>query len=461
MLTSTKTPFITAIKNTLNMSVPIMIARLSGAFSSVISMLMIAQLGHTELAASALINSMISVFMVTIWSMLFSVGVLVGHHYGAKSDAEIGAVFRQSIILGTLVSLPIMLILWNIAPILLLCKQDPKLIILTQEFFRSYIFAIIPSMIYCSLYQVTLGISKQKITTIYNIAFLIAITVFGYIFLFGKLGLPALGIRGMGYANTCAFIFIDIIFFCHLFHFKEYRRYKLFCIDKTKRLNFQYLRQLVNIGWPVSAMIAVELGAFSVSTIFVGWLGESSLAAQQITLQINLVAFMVPFGIAQASTILISQAIGRRDYSVIRNLGYAALLLGLICTLFFTLLYWLLPKFLISFYLDVKAVTNQATLAVSISLLAVTSLMNIFDGVRTIATCALRGLRDTLVPMFYSIVLSCCLSLPISYLLAFYWHFGVLGIRWGFVICFALSALILIMRFHKMSGTKIAGYREF
>ncbi|OGT06955.1 MAG: hypothetical protein A2X78_00625 [Gammaproteobacteria bacterium GWE2_37_16] len=461
MLALTKTPFINAVKSTLNMSVPIMVARLSGALSAVISMLMIAQLGHAELAASALINSMISVFMVTIWSMLFSVGVLVGHNYGAENDAEIGAVFRQSIILGALVSLPIMLILWNIAPILLLCKQDHKLVALTREFFRSYIFAIIPSMIYCSLYQVTLGISKQKVATIYNIAFLIAITIFGYIFLFGKLGFSPLGVCGMGYANTCAFVFIDIIFFGHLFYFKEYRRYKLFCIAKTKSFNFQYLRQLFSIGWPVSAMIAVELGAFSISTIFVGWLGETSLAAQQITLQINLIAFMVPFGIAQASTILISQAIGRRDHGVIRNLGYAALLLGLICTLFFTLLYWLIPKFLISFYLDIKAVENQATLAVSISLLAVTSLMNIFDGVRTIATCALRGLRDTLTPMFYSIVISCCLSLPISYLLAFYWHFGVLGIRWGFVLCFGLSAIILIMRFHKMTGARIAGYREF
>jgi MATE family multidrug resistance protein len=189
----------------------------------------------------------------------------------------------------------------------------------------------------------------------------------------------------------------------------------------------------------------------------IGVLGEISLAAQQATLQINLIAFMVPFGIAQASMIVVSQELGKRNYAAIRDLGYAAMYLSVVATLLGALVYIIAPKFLISFYLGSKSAGNQTTIALSTSLLILTGIMNIPDGIRTVAVSALRGLRDTIVPMLVSVVLACALSLPIGYFLAFPMHMGVLGIRLGFVLTFLVSAIFLVFRWHRLSCPLMIG----
>jgi len=207
-------------------------------------------------------------------------------------------------------------------------------------------------------------------------------------------------------------------------------------------------------------MFAAELGIFSLSTILVGWLGESQLAAWQITMQINLLVFMFPLGIGQASTILISQEMGRKNFAAIRSLSYVALLLGSICMIVFALVYLLLPKYLIAFYLNVKSIANQPTVHLAVTLLAVSTLMNFFDALRSIAACALRGLRDTMVPMFIFIGLGCILSLPVGYYLGFPLHLGAVGLRWGFVFGFFIGAIILLHRLHKFTAVNFIMRRE-
>lgn len=441
-----------AFKSTLQMSVPIVTARVSSAISGFISMLLVAHLGHAELAASALVNSVLFTVMMTAWSMLFSVGVVVGHAHGAKEDIEVGIVVRQGLLLSIFFAIPLILILWNIEPILLWCKQDPRLVYYVGEFFRGYVWGILPNLWWTVLGQLAIGISKQKLATFYILLVLPIITLGGYILMFGKFGMPHLGIRGMGYANSLAMVIGLITMSYHFVIVKAYRKYELFKWDFKK--NLHYLRKLLSIGWPISAMMLVEFMAFSVSTIFVGWLGEVSLAAQQITLQINMVAFMVPYGIAQASTILVSQALGRRDFRAVRLLGYIAGVLALIFVLIFAAFYLTIPRYLIGFYLNVKAAALQPTVIMAAVLLSITALMNLFDALRTVATCALRGLYDTLVPMWVSLGLSCALSIPVGYILAFPLHFGVYGIRWGFTICFFVSAIILLRRFYWFSSPK-------
>ncbi|MFA6409647.1 MAG: MATE family efflux transporter [Gammaproteobacteria bacterium] len=441
--------FRAASKITLAMAWPLVGARVSGALCMFAAMLMLARLGPSEVAACALVNSVLWFTVVSIWGLIFATGVLVGYHYGAKQHTEIGSVVRQSLLMGIIVGLPFTLLLWYIGPILILFKQEPKLVKLAEEYLRGYAWGVTPVLWYITWTQFFTGISKQKLATVYNLLSSAVFLLIGYVLVFGKLGLPKMGMFGMGIAYSITFMLWAVIFPIHCLMFKKYHCYKLFYFKG--KFQFHYLRQLFNIGWPIYAMSIAELGALSISTLMIGVLGEISLAAQQATLQINLIAFMVPFGIAQASMIVVSQELGKRNYAVIRDLGYAAMYLSLVATLLGALAYIIAPKFLISFYLGSKSASNQATLALSTSLLILTGIMNIPDGIRTVAVSALRGLRDTIVPMLVSVVLACALSLPIGYLLAFPMHMGVIGVRLGFVLTFLLSAVFLIFRWHKLS----------
>lgn len=449
-LTKTNTQFMLALRKTIDMSVPIVGARVSGALSGFLAMLIVAHLGHAQLAAGALINGVIAAILVPIWSLFFSVGVLVGYVYGSKQKDEVSKILQQSLLLSVAIGIPVMLLIWNIGPILSLCKQEPLLVNLAEQCFHPFSFCVIPSLIYGCLTQLSIGISRQKVASYCNIFYLVILVCSCYAFVFGKYGFKAMGMSGVGYANVLTYLVMDIGILVYYYRSKHYRDYKLFSWHKSK--TFHYLRQLFNVGWPIGALLGAELGALTVSTLFVGWMGEAALAAQQITLQINMIAFMVPYGIATASTIVISQELGRKNYAVIRSISHAGNLLGVGFMVLLALIYYLFPKFFIGFYLDVKSIVNQQTVALSVSLLMITSLLNIADVIRTTATCCLRGLRDTLVPMWISVITSCVISLPLCYFLAFKINYGVLGVRWGFVIAFLIGAVVLSLRFHRLSS---------
>ena len=432
------------------MSVPIAGARVASAINGFVTMLMIARLGRAELATGALINTVYFVLMVPLWQLFFAVSVLVGHNYGAKKYREIGTVVRQGLWLSVVVGAVAMLVLQHVGAILIFLGQERHLAKLTQSFFNSYVWSVIPGMWTVCLGQFLVGVSKQKLSLFFYTLTIPLIVGIGGVLMFGKFGCPALGIAGMGYASAITFTLLDVLVLLYIYVRAEFQPYQLFVRDA--RLINAYAKEIFMIGWPISLMVAAELGMFSLATIFVGWLGEAQLAAWQITLQINQLIFMFPMGVGQASTVLISQAMGRKDYAVIRNLSYAALFLGIICMVFFSLICLVFPKYLIAFFLDVKSAANSITVHLAVLLLAVSTLMNLFDAARTIFACALRGLRDTVIPMFIFVVLGCILSLPIGYYLAFPMHLGAVGLRWGFVVGFFIGALILLKRVHKFTA---------
>jgi len=441
--------FVLAMKNMLSMAMPIVGSRVAYSISMFVSMLLIAHLGHAELAAGALINSVMFTLLVPIWQLFFATGILVGNNYGAKQFSEIGAIVRHSFILSIILGLPIMLILWYIGTILVILGQNQHLAELTQQYFRAYVWTIIPGLWSLCLNQFLTGIGKQKTALIFTLCSIPMFIGIGFVLMHGKFGISAFGISGMGYANSIVTIIMVIVLIVYLAIKTEFQPYNLITFKAPSAVN--YTKKLFVFGWPIAAMFAGELLLFSLATLLVGWLGETELAAWQITVQINLIVIMFPMGIGQAGTILISQSIGRNKYVMVRYLNYAALLLGLICVSIFSAAFLFAPQQLIALYLNANNPANATTVHFAIMLLAIAALMNVFDALRSICACTLRGLHDTILPMLIFVVLGTIISLPIGYWLGFSLHFGVTGIRWGFVIGFLVGAIILLCRSHKFS----------
>jgi MATE family multidrug resistance protein len=437
------------LKKTWNMSVPIVASRLAGAAGGFVIMLLVAQLGHAQLAAGALINSVIFSLFVPLWTLFFAIGILVAREFGANRFAAAGDIFRHGMILAVILGVLNSIILWYIGPILIWLRQEPHLAMLTQQYFHAYMWGMIPSFWFSCLLNFVTGISKQKIVLFFTLINILFVLVLGYILIFGKFGMPVFGIAGAGYASAISLVLIDILMLWYMAANKEYQHYQLFMW--RRKLSWNYTKKILDIGWPVTAMVFGELVIYSFSNIMAGWLGETSLAAQQITMQINLLAFMLPMGISQASSILISQDIGRKHLHTIRSLGHAGLFLGLIAVFATLLCYLAIPKVLIQPFLQDSS-THVETIHIAITLLAITGLMNIFDAIRNVSVYVLRGLQDTVVPMIIFLFLGAALTLPICYILGFTLHYGVVGIRWGFVIGFFVGAVILMQRFYKFTN---------
>lgn len=439
-----------ASKQMVALMLPIVGSRFANALNLFIAMLLIARLGRAQLAAGALVTSISTLLFIIVWSVLFSVGVVVGREYGAKKDAELGMILRSSFLLGAITGLPVIILMLNIAPILRFFGQDPRLISLVQQYFNGLAWAVLPSAwsLACSQFVIALG--RPRMALFWSILTPIFMLVPGYGLLFGKFGLPKVGMAGMAYANVFMAwaIFIFAIVYLAKPCFKKYRIFTL-----VNPINTMYLNRLFKIGYPISVQFGAELAAFSLLTIFIGWIGRPSLAAWQVVIQLNMLVIMIPYGIAQASGILIGQSIGCGHESRARVLGYAGLLLGGMFMCLVLVVYLFLPRMLVHFYLGATGGETSHIMHVAILLLAVGAFSQLFDGIRNIITGALRGFHDTKVPMYYSIVAIWIFGIPISYFLGFILGWGAVGISCGFLSGVFILTIILFRRFHEMSAT--------
>lgn len=436
----------------LKMATPLIGARLINSLGNFLSMLMIAKLGHDVLAASALVNSVVIAVMTTVWSLLFGVCILVGRAYGAAKVEDVGNIARQCLWLGIFSGVPSTILLWNIDHLLLWLGQDAHLVDIAAQFFHAYAWGVIPSMGMMCFGQLVVGISCARLVVIWGAISLPLGLLLNYMLIFGKFGMPALGIAGSGYASSIMFLFMLILSVVWLGCGKKYRCYRFFsAVSWREWFRFNHLRELLSFGCFTSVQIGAEFLAFGFSTIMIGWFGVQALAAQQIVLQVSILILVIPFAMSQASGVLISQALGATKFREIRTIGHAALALGAVIGVIFALFYCLFPRFIISFYLDPSLPANAVTVHLAVILLAIAAVSQFFDILRTIATGALRGLYDTKIPMFVSVFISCLTSLPLGYVLGSYFHLGAAGVRLGFVVSFFLGAVILMRRLHRLS----------
>lgn len=411
-------------------------------------MLLIARLGHAELAAGALVSSLSITLSVIAWSMLFSVGVIVGFAFGAEKNEELGLILRSGLLLGTLISIPVIFTMWNIGPILRFFHQQQQLVILTQKYFHGLAWGILPSVWIVCCSQFVVAIEKARVVLVLSILSLIFMLVPGYILLFGAFGFPKIGMAGMAYANAFMSWMMFILLVIYLLQ-NQFNKYKIFSCSKI--FSWTYLKKLFTVGYPISIQYGAELAAFSLSTIFCGWISQASLAAWQIMIQLNMVIIMIPYGIAQSSAVLVGQALGKNDKAATRPLGHAGLLLGTAFMFIIALVYLLAPKLLISLYLNIHRSAYLTTVHTAVLLLAVAAFSQFFDGIRNIATGILRGFHDTKVPMLVGIMATWVIGIPISYLLAFVYHWGTVGVSMGFMFGVSIGAVILLRRFHEKS----------
>jgi MATE family multidrug resistance protein len=447
-INTTKTTLLSASKKTARLAIPIVGSQLVNAINLFIAMLLIAQLGHAQLAAGALVSSLSITLSVIAWSMLFSVGVVIGYAFGAEKNNELGLILRSGLLLGTLIGIPVIFIMWHIGPILRFLHQQEQLIILTQKYFHGLVWGILPSIWIVCCSQFVIAIEKAKIVLVLSILSLIFMLIPGYGLLFGVFGLPKIGMAGMAYANAFMSWAIFILIVTYLLQ-NQFNKYKIFSFNKI--FSWTYLKKLFTVGYPISIQFGAELAAFSLSTIFCGWISQASLAAWQIMIQLNMIIIMVPYGLAQASAILVGQALGKNDKPATRPLGHAGLLLGTVFMFTIALVYLSVPKLLISLYLNVHQSAYFNTVHIAVLLLAVAAFSQFFDGIRNISTGILRGFHDTKVPMLVGIMATWIIGIPISYLLAFVFHWGTVGVSMGFMFGVSIGAVILLRRFHKKS----------
>jgi MATE family multidrug resistance protein len=430
------------------LTLPLIISYLVQASSVFLGILFISHLGRDELAASALGGSIYNTLVVFFIGLISSISVVVAQNYGAKNIAGIKHSISQGFLVALFFSVPLMLILWYAPLVFSLGKQSPHIVALTTAYLYPLIWTIFPLAILNMLEQFLIGLGETKVVLWYSLMEVPLEIVAIYAFIYGKLGMPKCGIAGFGYGLTLVFTLTAIAFFFYIWRSKEYRSFKIF--KHFFEFNWPYFFELVKIGLPVGTMYIIELAMFAVVAFMMGRIGEDQLAAYQIAQQYLALSMVIIYATSHSVTAQVGQAFGRKDKKAIELITFVNIALCSFVMLVVGLCYYLFAKSLIGIDVDFNnpALSNLTHFAMLF--LIFVGILQIIEGSRVIILGALRGLKDTLIPMFITFIACWLIALPISYFIAFVLNFDGNGLWIGIIAGTLAATIMLLVRFIKL-----------
>jgi multidrug resistance protein, MATE family len=438
--------------DTARLAAPLAIAQLSQMAMSVTDTVLLGSLGADALAAGGLGANLFFVVVTVLQGVLTSVSVSVAQARGAQNDQDVPHIYWTGFALALLLSLPAFLLLSFAGPILLRLGEPPLLAQHVGEYAAVLRWGAPASLIGVGLlrsFLPAIGAAKRLLWVSLACVFVNGFLNYGLIH--GVWGLPRLGFLGSATA-TAITIWLTAIVLMALLHLRPSHQHFV----AARRPTGPMMGELVSIGWPVAITYAVEAMLFLVTGLLMGLLGETPLAAHQIALNVASVSFMVPLAIGQAANVRVGYWSGAGQPGAARHAGLVALALGGGFMSLSALVMVFAPHWIVGLYLHLDDPANAATVALATSLLGVAALFQIADGVQTVGSGCLRGLKDTRIPMMAATLGYWGIGFPIGYVLAFHFGLGARGLWWGLAAGLSTVALLMTLRFHRMSLRRVS-----
>ena len=438
--------FFSKTKEILHLALPLGATLLAQMGLGVVDTVMMGHLGVAELAAGSLSQAAFTMVLVFFVGVMSAVGILVARNYGAKNEKAISENLSQGIYIALFLGIFGMLALWGTPTFYLSIGQDKAIVELARQYLFPLSFGMPAILLYILSREFLAVFLYARIVMIIAIAVIPLGIALNYIFMYGKLGLPALGIQGIAIATVI--IQWGMLFVLGAFIFKKSdlkQHIKLISIDKKQ------LMLICKLGFPIGIMMLFEEGLFAVSAIMMGYFGEISLAAHQITLLCVSFFFMIQLGLSQAAAILIAKSLGAKQAIQAKQFVYGAILLGLGVAAMTAILYILLPKQLSLFFMRADRV-NVDVIRLATQFFIIAAVFQFFDSIQVISVGALRGYKDTFVPMCLGGLSYWIFGLSFGYLSAFHWGVDGAGLWWGLAIGIGISAVLLLARLKRISN---------
>jgi MATE family multidrug resistance protein len=301
---------------------------------------------------------------------------------------------------------------------------------------------MIPFIFFFTFKQFFDGIGNTRIAMKITLTANAVNIVFNYLFIYGKLGFPELGLTGAGVGTFISRMIMPVLFMMVIAGRSRYRRYLVLAHHQQIRL--ADIKKVLKIGIPIAFQHIVEMTAFSIGAVMMGWLGEVPLAAHQVAIGLASSTYMISVGIAAASTIRVSHQIGTRDFVSMRKAAYASSHLAL---LFMSLMGLVFIFF--RHQLPLIFNTDEQVIEIAARLLIVAAFFQVFDGLQVVMLGNLRGMADVKIPMIMAFFAYLGVGLPASYIFAFPLQLGPQGIWYGFLIGLGIAGTFFLLRFKR------------
>ena len=433
---------------------PLIAAYLAEYAMTLTTKIIVGQLGYRELASIGLASDMMIEVVIIIAGLLSVVGVLVAQADGADRKSDAGIAARQGLIIATGLSIPATLLIWNLDHVLALTGQDPDVVLLMGPYLKPASLSLLPLLWFFVLRIFVASLTKTGAVMMISIA-AVAVNYFLCLGLtMGRFGLPGLGVAGAGWAKTIVVMLMFLALFLYTFRTPVFRGYGLFKGKLT--FDLPVCRDIFRLGIPVCGLVILESGLFAGVSIFSGVLGPIPLAAYQVIIAWVGLAFMFAHGLAEASMVRIANAMGKGSMESARQSGFISFTIGVGFLIVLSVVPINFPEPLVRLFLEESDPGFQSVLALTTRLLILAAFFQVFDGLQVIASMALRGLRDTVVPLWLATIGYWIFGLLGGWILAFPLGLETDGLWWGMAAGLTVTGSLLAIRFYILTQTKLS-----
>lgn len=381
---------------------PILIGQLAVIANSVVDTVMVSRFSVTDLGALAVGASIYISIFVGMNGVLQALSPVIGQLYGARDFAAIGREVKQGVWLALFLSCVGCLCLLFPQPLLSLARASPELTA-KAELYLGILALALPATLGFVIYgALNNAMARPKMVMAIHLSALLLKIPLNALFIFGGLGLPALGGPGCAIATTLTAWLALLTGWLILRHNPFYRVLGLFGGGFVAP-QWAALKELLRIGLPIGLSFFIEVTSFTFIALFIARLGDNVVAGHQITANFATLLYMLPLSIANATGTLVAQAIGAHDHPTARRIGFSGIRFAIIVSVSVGVLTWLARAAIVRAYTP-----DELVIATALPLFLFIGFYQLFDALQVTTSYILRAYKVVLVPtVLYAAALWC------------------------------------------------------
>ena len=429
---------------TLRLATPLVLAELGWMSMAIVDTMMVGRLPNsaTAMGAVSLGSNIFIVLALFGGGLLMGLDTLVSQAFGAGRREDCHRSLLNSIYLSVALAPFLAAPVWLLPSVLAGMRVDPGVLALAIPYTKALATGLLPLLLYFAVRRCLQAMNMVKPVAFALVTANIVNALGNWILIYGKWGAPVMGAVGSGWSTAFARLYMASVLVGYLLWYDQKHRTEL--LRTPVEIDLPRIRRLITLGLPAAIQFTLESGVFALVTALIARLGAVPLASHQIALNTVAFTYMVPLGIASAAAVRVGQAIGRCDPKAAGDAGGTAIFLGAAFMTCASAALLLFPRWIARMYTPDETVIHSTIL-----LLAAGAAFQLFDGIQTVATGALRGAGDTRTPMFCHFTAYWIIGLPLGAWLCFRRGWGAFGLWAGLSLALILIGIVLLFAWRR------------
>ncbi len=431
-------------KGLILLAAPIAFTTLIQVAMGFIDIIMLGRYDATQFAASGLGTSIWLFGLLAISGSLMGTSVLIANRVGADNPDDVRNLYRQSLWLALMLGFITLLALPWLARLLPYAGVQNELIPHVIDYIQITAFSMPALALYMSMRFFSEGIEWPVPMMLIALLMLPLNTIGNYFLIFGNGGFPELGLKGAAISTTVGVNLSALLLWLVLRYAKPYQAYH--AATSYSSPDPRIIGRILVLSIPIATSMILEHSFFLATYVLAGKISVLTAAAHNIAINYASMMFVIPLGIASATTVKVGNALGRGSFNYAKFRGRTGISIAAFFMLCSACVMLLFNEQIARIY-----TTDPSIIEPAAGLLMIAALFQLSDGIQVSTAGALRGFEDTTIPMLINLVAYWVIGLPLAAYLAFTRNLDANGLWLGLICGLTVAAFLLVRRFYRLN----------